>query len=303
MSITAATITARYKSILQRISNGEQILIDGATGTECERRGAPQVANTWNCAATLSHPDLVRSIHEEYIECGAEIIITNTFSSSRHALRSAGIEEKFENITNAAVRVAQDARSNSGKSDVAIAGGITHWIWTESKPSMDELEVNSRDQALLMAKAGCDLIMLEMLINVDRLKACIDGAQASGLPVWVGLSAEPINGEMCLLDGEPLVDAVSVSKEKGVPLINIMHTEVDHVDACLDILDKHWDGAVGVYAHVCDFKPTGEAIYNDTISPTDYAQASRRWLDRGVKVIGGCCGVRKEHICAVQSII
>lgn len=296
-------ITDRYKSILQRIDNGEQILIDGATGTECERRGAPQVANTWNCAATLSHPDLVRSIHEEYIDCGAEIIITNTFSSSRHALRSAGIEDQFEEITRAAVRVAQDARTNSGKSAVLIAGGITHWIWTDDKPSMDELEINSRDQAQLMAKAGCDLIMLEMMIKIDQLIACIDGAQASGLPVWVGLSAEPINGEMCLLDGEPLVDALSVIRDKNVPLINIMHTEVEHIDGCLDLLDKHWDGDVGVYAHVCDFKPNGEAIYNDTISPTNYAQAARRWLDRGMQVIGGCCGVRKEHICAVQKII
>ena len=296
-------ITDRYKSILQRIDNGEQILIDGATGTECERRGAPQVANTWNCAATLSHPDLVRSIHEEYIDCGAEIIITNTFSSTRHALRSAGIEDQFEEITHAAVRLAQDARTNSGNSDVLIAGGITHWIWTDDKPSMDELEINSRDQAQLMAKAGCDLIMLEMMIKIDQLIACIDGAQASGLPVWVGLSAEPINGEMCLLDGEPLVDALSVIKDKNVPLTNIMHTEVEHIDGCLDLLDKHWNGAVGVYAHVCDFKPNGEAIYNDTISPVNYAQAARRWLDRGVCVIGGCCGVRKEHICAVQSVI
>jgi len=74
--------TARYKSVIKRINNGERILIDGATGTECERRGVPQVLNAWNSGAALSHPDIVRSIHEEYIECGAEIIITNTFSSS-----------------------------------------------------------------------------------------------------------------------------------------------------------------------------------------------------------------------------
>ena len=245
--------TARYKSLLQRISNGERILIDGATGTGCERRGAPQVINTWNAGATLSHPEIVQRIHEDYIECGAEIIITNTFSSSRHALRSAGIEHKFEDTTSEAVRLAQLARSENGKPEVLISGGITHWIWTEEKPSMEELEINSRDQAVLMADAGCDLIMLEMLINTDRLKACIEGAQASGLPVWAGLSVERINGEMCLLDGEPLVDALAVLVEKEVPLVNIMHTEVDHIDSCLDILDKHWNGAVGVYAHVCEF--------------------------------------------------
>ena len=296
-------INDRYRSINERIKSGERILIDGATGTECERRGVPQVVNTWNSGAALSHPEIVKAIHEEYIDCGAEIIITNTFSSSRHALRSAGIEHRFEELTNAAVHLAQEARDNSGKSHVLIAGGITHWIWTEDKPSMEELETNTRDQAVLMADAGCDLIMLEMLINIDRLIACIDGAQASGLPVWVGLSLEPKDGEMCLLDGESLIDAISVIKERNIPLINIMHTEVDHIDDCLDILEQYWNGAVGIYAHVCDFKKTGEAIYNDTITPKNYAVAANRWLNRGVQVIGGCCGVRKEHIDELQTLV
>ena len=60
--------TDRYKSIIQRINNGERILIDGATGTECERRGVPQVVNTWNSGAALSHPQIVKTIHEEYID-------------------------------------------------------------------------------------------------------------------------------------------------------------------------------------------------------------------------------------------
>ena len=296
--------TKNYTSILNRIKLGECILIDGATGTECERRGVPQVLNTWNSGAALSHPDIVRVIHKEYIECGAEIIITNTFSSSRHCLRSAGIEHKFEDLTNAAVRLAVEARDQSGKPNVLVAGGITHWIWTQEKPSINELEQNSRDQAMLMAHGGCDLIMLEMLSHIDRLIACIDGAQASGLPVWPGISVIPKNGELCLLGGESLIDTLHAIKEKDVPLLNIMHTEVDYIDECLDILDMHWDGLTGVYAHVCHFsEENSKAIFDDTISPSDYAIAAKRWKQRGVKLIGGCCGVRKEHICELQKII
>jgi len=296
--------TERYQSVWNRICRGERILIDGATGTECERRGVPQVVNTWNSGAALSHPEIVRTIHEEYIDCGAEIIITNTFSSSRHCLRSAGIEDKFEDLTNAAVRLANDARDNSGKPDVLVAGGITHWMWTKDKPSLEELEANSRDQAALMAKGGCDLIMLEMLSHIDRLLACIDGAQASGLPVWAGVSAKPKDGKMSLLGGEPLVDALAAVKEKNLPLINIMHTEVDYIGECLDILKSHWNGAIGVYAHVCQFdRAETKAIYDDLISPADYAIASKGWMDQGAQVIGGCCGVRKEHICELRQIV
>ena len=294
----------RYESLFARVKNGERILIDGATGTECERRGVPQVMNTWNSGAALSHPDIVRSIHEDYIDCGAEIIITNTFSSSRHAMRSAGIEDRFVELTNAAVRLAKEARENKCKPEVLIAGGITHWIWTEDRPSLEELEANSREQAVLMAKGGCDLIMLEMLIDIDRLLACIDGAVASDLPVWAGISLGPKNGKMCLLNGESLEDTLDAIKDKNVPLLNIMHTEVDHIDAALDIVQGNWDGAIGVYAHTCKFSDDNvRAIFDDTISPEDYAKAAQRWLDRGVQVIGGCCGVRKEHICALREVV
>lgn len=299
--------TERYQSLFARIENGERILIDGATGTECERRGVPQVINTWNSGAALSHPDIVRSIHEDYIDCGAEIIITNTFSSSRHAMRSAGIEDKFEDLTNAAVRLAREARENKGNPDVLIAGGITHWIWTEDKPSLQELEANSRDQALLMAGGDCDLVMLEMLSHIDCLIACIEGTRASGLPVWVGISLEPIDGEICLLGGETLESTLEAIEDMNVPLINIMHTEVEHIDACLDVLQANYDGAIGVYAHTCGWREVDdkdiEAVFDDMISPEDYALEAKRWLQRGVQVIGGCCGVRKEHICALRNVV
>lgn len=300
--------SARYQSLFARIEAGEKILIDGATGTECERRGVPQVINTWNSGAALSHPDIVRSIHEDYIECGAEIIITNTFSSSRHAMRSAGIEDRFEDLTNAAVRLAHDARDNMRKPDVLIAGGITHWIWTETPPSLAELEANSRDQAVLMAAGGCDLIMLEMLSDIDRLIACIDGTRDSGLPVWPGISLEPKDGRMRLLGGETLEDTLKSIEGMNVPLINIMHTEVAHVDEALDIVQANYDGAIGVYAHTCGWREGVdgkdiEAVFDDMITPEDYATEAQRWLARGVQIIGGCCGVRKEHICALQKIV
>ena len=109
---------------------------------------------------------------------------------------------------------------------------------------------------------------------------------------------------MCLLGGEPLEDALAALNEKDVPLISVMHTEVGHIDACLDILNTHWHGAVGVYAHVCQFSQDDTtAIFDDMISPADYAQASKRWMDQGVQLIGGCCGVRKEHICELRQVV
>ena len=70
-----------YQKLMERIGRGERVLIDGATGTEVERRGVPQLDNAWNGGGTLSHPEIVLDIHQDYIDCGAKIIISNTFRS------------------------------------------------------------------------------------------------------------------------------------------------------------------------------------------------------------------------------
>ena len=84
--MTGSTELERYETIRQRLAAGERILIDGATGTEVERRGVPQLENAWNGGGALSHPDIVRDIHLDYIREGAEIVISNTFATTRHAL-------------------------------------------------------------------------------------------------------------------------------------------------------------------------------------------------------------------------
>jgi S-methylmethionine-dependent homocysteine/selenocysteine methylase len=81
-----------------------------------------------------------------------------------------------------------------------------------------------------------------------------------------------------------------------------MHTEVEDIDACLDVLQTNWQGPIGVYAHSGQFIAPNW-IFNDTISPEDYASAAAPWLQRGVQIIGGCCGIGLEHIQLLKDII
>ena len=80
-----------------------------------------------------------------------------------------------------------------------------------------------------------------------------------------------------------------------------MHTEVSYVDACLDVVEEMWTGPVGVYAHSGNYVG-GKWIFNSVISPTDYATAAEGWRSRGVRVIGGCCGVGPTHIRALTTM-
>ena len=115
-----------YQKIMVRIEAGEKIIIDGATGTELERHGVPQLENAWNGGGTLSHPEILKQIHKEYIRAGAEIIISNTFATLKTALRDAGEEENFETYNRRAINLASEARSDMGAKDILIAGGISH---------------------------------------------------------------------------------------------------------------------------------------------------------------------------------
>lgn len=305
---------SRYEKLLNRLRNGAQVMIDGGTGTEVERRGVPQLENAWNGGGALSHPDIVRDIHKDYIRHGAEIVISNTFATSRNLLEDAGVPELFADYNRRGVELACEAREAMGRRDVLVAGGISHWSFSGRLPSLDDLRDGAAEQAGIMQRAGADLIMLEMMIEIPRMLAVLDGAQTSGLPVWVGFSCAPdSNGTICLQSGETdangvvkagggetLVDAIAALAGKDVALLSIMHTDVEHIDACLDVVEAHWDGLVGVYAHSGEFLDD-KWIFDGTISPTDFASACQRWLGRRVHVIGGCCGIRPDHIAALSA--
>jgi S-methylmethionine-dependent homocysteine/selenocysteine methylase len=287
---------------MDRIAKGERILIDGATGTEIERRGVPQLENAWNGGGALSHPEVLRAVHEDYIREGAEIVIANTFATHRHALRDAGVEQQFEAFNRRGVELAKEARARLQAPDVLVAGGLSYWAWSGNWAAPADLRAGAEEQASIMAEAGADLLMLEMMVDIDRLLVTLEAAQTSGLPVWVGLSCKPDeSGAMTLLRGGLLADALESIKGKHVPLISIMHTEVKHIDACLDIVDDHWPGPVGVYAHSARWENQA-AFFDVTISPKDYAAQAKSWLERGVQVIGGCCGLGVDHIKALKRL-
>ena len=292
----------RYQKLVARMAAGEKILIDGATGTEIEHRGVPQLENAWNGGGALSRPDIVRQVHMDYIREGAEVVISNTFATSRHALRDAGEGDRFETYNRRGVELACEARTQMNAENVLVAGGISYWSWTGDHPALDELQQSIQVQAQTMASAGVDLLMLEMMIDIDKMLVTLEAAQSANLPVWAGLTCEPINGEMCLRNGDRLVDAINELNKRDVPLISIMHTNVEYVDSCLDVLDQHWPGHVGVYAHTGEYE-NDHHLANTVMSAEDYSQYVQSWLKRNVQLVGGCCGFGVAHIAALRDIM
>ncbi|MEM7117385.1 MAG: homocysteine S-methyltransferase family protein [Chloroflexota bacterium] len=295
----------RLEKMRQRLQAGEKILIDGATGTELERRGVPMVEGGWNAGGVLTHPEVVQQVHEDYIRMGAQIIISNTFSTGMFWLRRAGMEDHFEFLNRQGVEIAKAARDKMERPDVLIAGGM--FITPREREAGVEPSVsqqNLKRQAQIFADAGADFIMLEMMRDIEITRWAIQAAQQAGLPVWVGFSCRlDGDGKPNMLHGEvPLADYVKAIREEPIEALLVMHTLTEDIDACLDVLQPLWSGPVGVYAHSGKFNPPNWQFI-DMITPEDYAAAAAGWLKRGVQVVGGCCGIGPEHLDALRRVV
>jgi S-methylmethionine-dependent homocysteine/selenocysteine methylase len=283
----------------QRLDGGGIIVLDGAMGTELQRRGVPMDDAAWSAAALLTHPDTVREVHEDYIRAGADLIITNTFSTARHVLEPAGMGERFRELNNRAVELAEEARAAADR-PVFIAGSISTFTARYDysyEPPAEKARANYREQAEVLAGAGVDVIALEMMRDLEQTTYAIEAAVATELPVWVGFSCKTTDdGTVVLWDGgHTLAEALERIPTSEASLVSIMHTLTEDTPAALREVTGRWSGPVGAYPHSGEFvMPNWQFI--DMISPEDFAAEAQGWLSMGARVVGGCCGIGPEHI-------
>jgi len=290
-------------TLAERIGRGDVVILDGAMGTELERRGAPMDHHAWSAAAIATHPDLVRQCHEDYIRAGADVIITNTFAAVRHVLEGAGLGARTGELNRRAVELAKEARSRaSGGRDVWIAGSISSYAATsdaKNLPRPAAAAANFREQAELLAHGGVDLIVLEMMRDIEYCRLALDAAVATKLPVWVGFTCKFADGKDVVMRGydrdRPFAEVIGPVMRAGGSLAAVMHSKVDVTDPALDILLEQWPGPVAVYPESGGWiSPHWQFV--DVIPVQDFVAAARRWVGKGVQIVGGCCGLGPEHI-------
>lgn len=298
----------------ERLARGDVIVIDGGTGTELEARGVPMNKVAWCGAAHFEHDGVLRAVHEDYIRAGADVIITNTFSTARHMLEPAGFGDRVVEANRRAVEIAKQARDNAADRPVAIAGSISHFIaggaggaetvdpkWL--KP--ETLRSTFTEQAEALAGAGCDLIALEMMMRPERAIHALDAALATGLPVWIGTSCERRkDGRMTAFNyGDvaygDLLDALIERAAGRAQAMTVMHSLVQDSGPGLDMVRQRWPGPTGVYPESGYFTmPNWQFV--DVITPADLALAAKGWVGQGAQIIGGCCGTGVAHVRALK---
>ncbi len=294
------------KWLTRRLSSGKVILLDGATGTELEARGVPMHGEVWCGAALMEHGPTLQSVHEDYVRAGADVITANTFACNRYMLEPAGFGQSVSRLNKEAVTLARRAREVEPDAKVAVAGSISGFMSRPGDARWNAPEtVRScvAEQADLLAEAGVDLILLEMMEQEEYLQLTFDAAISTGLPVWVGCSCRLIPGRpMGVFDfpkrdfGSLLDTAVS----SGAKVISVMHSPVEDTRFGLQLLIERFDGVTGAYPNSGHFEMPKWRFVN-VISPPDFVAAALEWIDMGAQIIGGCCGLGPSHIRALKA--
>jgi homocysteine S-methyltransferase len=296
------------EQLKRRMAQGEVLILDGATGTELQRRGVPMDELSWSATAIVTHPEVIRKVHRDYIGAGADIITTNTFGTLSLSLIGTRLEDRVAEVNRRAVQLAREARSEVDR-PICIAGSMAGMIgtvyWRDASSSLEAIRNAYREQATLLADAGVDLLFLEMTQDIEVGTAAVEGASEAGLPLWVAFSCNfmselkgpnrPVVAQDRHGKEYPFEQLIAPVMAAGGEVAGINHSEVDMMDRALDVVFEQWNGPVSAYPNSGDWTPPDWG-FDTVISPSDFVAVAESWVGRGVQVIGGCCGIGPDHI-------
>lgn len=270
------------------------LVFDGAMGTEIYDRGV--FIQACYDELSVSNPRLIRQIHTDYIEAGAQVIETNTFGANPIKLKTFGLAERTAEINRAGVKLAREAEMASG-AEVFVAGAVGPC--TESNQRMPvafapEVEAAFRIQMEALAAGGVDLFLLETFSDLNELLLAARVAKEFGGPVLASFALTQ-RGETALgtraesmtsaLDEDPNVDVVGINCGTGPSGV---------FDALQSVLPFTGKPVVVMPNAGYPREISGRVLY--MTSPEYFTEYAKKYIESGVRGVGGCCGTTPAHI-------
>ncbi len=292
-----AKSASRASTTLERVpfldALGSRVLIgDGAIGTTLLERGIPADA----CLEQLNvgRPSIVREIHQEYVEAGADIIQTNTFGANRFRLASVGLAEKVGEFNRHGVQIAREVAAKVSR-QVYVAGDIGP---LDADVSDAEATAAFEEQAKALAAEGVDLFLLQTFTKIGEACLAIAATKqvAAETPVVAEVSFDS-SGNLDSLAPETVAsrlsaagaDAVGINCDEG-PAHGL---RVLRGMACVEGLKLVAQPNAGAPQLV-----KRRLVYTTTAE--DMADYARRYVAAGAAIVGGCCGTSPRHIAAIR---
>lgn len=286
-----------------RLQDERCLLLDGALGTELTRRGVSLDSNLWSASGLLSYPQLVREIHADYIQAGAEWITANTFRTHRRNLAKAHLGHQTRELIRLAVELAQQA-----------ASGASHRVWVagsqapledcyrpQDVPNEKTLLREHAEMAANLAAAGVDLILVETQNTIREAVAAARSVWEAGLPC---VTSFVCGNDGRLLSGETITEAATAVLPFQPMALMINCLPPSTVPRALaELKSAGAEIPIGVYANTAELDLQGEWVGSPMAQPENYTQAAKHWRELGAKIIGGCCGTTPEHIRQLQDVL
>jgi homocysteine S-methyltransferase len=282
------------------------MLADGAMGTFLYARGV--FVNRCYDELNLSDPNLILSVHEEYLQAGAEILETNTFGANRFRLTRHGLNGKVEEINAAGVRLARRAverlkERQAGEAWVAgSVGPLGVRLEPLGKTGLEEAREAFAEQIGVLAKNGVDLLIIETMPALNEAQVALETAKslAPQLPVLVMVT---VDDEGDCLDGSSPAQAAALLTERGADAVGVncstgpatVLTAIESMRPATTLPLAAMPNA-GLPRSV-----EGRNVY--LVSPEYMASFARKAINAGVQLVGGCCGTTPNHTRAMRAAI
>lgn len=297
----------------------ELILLDGGMGRELARMGAPFRQPEWSALALMEAPESVRQVHDQFIAAGAQIITTNSYAVVPFHVGEAVFAVEGRQLAALAGKLARDA-ANAAPHPVLVAGSLPPTCGSYRADLFDRKQADRILTCLVTGLApSVDLWLAETQSTTAEVVAVRAALNAHGQsqPLWVSYTLEdehPDPDHPRIRSGESVADAVKVAVESGAAAVlfncsqpEVMSAAVKAAQTMLANLGASLP--IGVYANA--FPPQGaNAEANGALDelrpdldPPGYARWAQRWLDEGVSIVGGCCGIGPDHIACVHDVI
>lgn len=283
----------------ERLSAGEILLADGATGTALMAAGLPPGTppEVWN----VEQPDEILRLYRSYLDAGSQIILTNSFGGSRIKLDKGGFGERAEELNQAAAALARRAAGENAfvAGDMGPTGEMMAPL---GKLTYQEAEEIFAEQARALATGGVDLIWVETMMDLDEARAAVSGARrATMLPIFCSLSFGPRGRTMMGVKASqaakvlwPLgLTAIGANCGDGIDVIEPVLRQMREVLPTAPLIAKPNAGMPKLIGN--------ETVYD--MEPAAFAERIPEFITLGAQIVGACCGSMPAHISAVSDTL
>jgi methionine synthase I (cobalamin-dependent)/5,10-methylenetetrahydrofolate reductase len=286
------------KPFRERLQN-EIIVFDGGTGTYLYDKGV--FINRCFEELNLTNPELVKEVHRDYLNAGADALETNTFGANKFRLAAHGLDAKVYDINYAGAQLAK-AVANDAAYVAGSVGPLGVQIEPLGKISYDEAKDVFIDQIKGLIDGGVDLIVLETFGLVEELVQAVRAVRElqKGIPV---IAQATINSEGNLLSGEPLERFVDTISKLPVDVIGLNCSEGPRLMLeALERLRQMTSLPLSIQPNAgLPQSIGGRNLYMS--SPEYMAEYAKRFIQTGAAIVGGCCGTNPLHIKAIRRAV